>query len=404
MDYEGRLSKLARALEQREVDCLLVSEAANLRYLTGFSGSSGIALIWAAAAAGGREHLFISDFRYEEQAASEVHGAYRRIFISAAGPRREAFELLAAELPAAGGAVAFQPAHLSVAALRRLEEHLPPSWRAQPLEEDPVESLREVKDREEIERIAQASALADAALSAELEVGLQGRSERELVIALEHRMRLLGAQDASFPTIVASGAHGSLPHAQARDEPIARGSLVTIDWGALHEGYCSDCTRTFAVGTPSERAREIYALVLAAQQAALEGCRSGLCGYEVDALARDLIAAAGYGERFGHGLGHGVGLEVHEAPRLGPRSAARAEEAPARGTARIACAADARAASARAQAEDRSERPLQAGAVVTIEPGIYIAGELGVRIEELVVLHETGKRVLTTLPRELIEL
>ena len=391
MRYEERAEELSRLLAQAGVDCLLVSAPANLRYLTGFTGSSAIALIWSAEQDAHRRHLFISDFRYEEQAAGEVPPGYEQLFLSAAGPRREAFGLLAERLGAGGGRLAFEANHLTVAGLGRLEAHLPARWAVQPLEGDLLERMREVKDQQEIERIAAACALADAALAAELEAGLEGRSERELVVSLEHRMRLLGAQGASFPTIVASGAHGALPHAQARDAQIARGSLVTIDWGALHEGYCSDCTRTFAVGRPSERAAEVYRVVLDAQQAALEGLRTGLRGHEVDQLARSVIADAGYGERFGHGLGHGVGLEVHEAPRLGPRRAARETGETA-------------GAPSGGEGADEAGRPLRAGAVVTIEPGIYLAGELGVRIEELVVLQEAGKRILTTLPRELIEL
>ena len=389
-----RAQALARSLAAADVDCLLISAPANLRYLTGFSGSSAIALIWSAERAAAGEHLFISDFRYEEQAAAEVPPGYEQLFLSAAGPRREAFGLLCERLPAGGGRLAFEAAHLTVGALRRLEAHLPERWSAQPLEGDLIERMREVKDREEIERIAAASELADAALAAELEVGIEGRSERELAASLEHRMRLLGASAASFPTIVASGAHGALPHAQPREVAIARGCLVTIDWGALHEGYCSDCTRTVAVGRPSEHAREVYEIVLDAQQAALEGLHCGLCGYEVDELARSLIAAAGYGDRFGHGLGHGVGLEVHEAPRLGPRRApAEGERAPS-GEER----------DGERGRGDEAARALRAGTVVTIEPGIYIAGELGVRIEELVVVEDEGIRTLTSLPRQLIEL
>ena len=175
-----------------------------------------------------------------------------------------------------------------------------------------------------------------------------------MAIELELRMRRLGAQAPSFPSIVASGAHGALPHAEPREQPIPRDVLVTIDWGALLEGYCSDCTRTYATGEGiSAQAREIYALVLSAQEQGLAAVRAGPSGREVDAVAREVIEQAGQGEHFGHGLGHGVGMEIHEGPRL---------------------------------SRTAGEEPLQAGNVVTVEPGVYLPGVLGVRIEDLVVV------------------
>jgi len=195
-----------------------------------------------------------------------------------------------------------------------------------------------------------------------------GRTEREVVIDLELTMRRMGAEP-SFPTIVASGAHGALPHAEARDEPIAQDVLVTIDWGALHEGYCSDCTRTYATGEGvSARAREVYELVRSAQATALAAVRAGPSGVELDAVAREIIEEAGYGDQFGHGLGHGVGMEVHEGPRL-----------------------------SRTAGDD----PILVGNIVTVEPGVYVPGECGVRIEDLLVVHADGHEVLTGLPKEL---
>jgi len=226
-----------------------------------------------------------------------------------------------------------------------------------------------VKDAGEIARIRAASELADEALRGVLEAGLVGHTERDVAIELELRMRRLGAEGPSFPSIVAAGAHGALPHAQPRDQEIPRDVLVTIDWGALLEGYCSDCTRTYATGEGiSERAREIYELVLSAQRAGLDAVRAGLSGKEVDALAREVIEQAGEGDHFGHGLGHGVGLEIHEGPRL---------------------------------SRTAGDEPLQAGNVVTVEPGVYLPGLLGVRIEDLVVVAEDGCQVLTGLSKEL---
>ena len=182
-------------------------------------------------------------------------------------------------------------------------------------------------------------------------------------------MRLAGAEDPSFPSIVAAGPHGALPHAEPRDVEIPAGVLVTIDWGARLDGYCSDCTRTLASGPVGEREREVYELVLSAQEAALAAVAPGAAGAAVDGVAREIIAAAGHGERFGHGLGHGVGLEVHEGPRL------------AKG----------------------ADGTLAAGSVVTVEPGVYLPGELGVRIEDLAVVTDSGPRVLTGFTKALTE-
>jgi Xaa-Pro aminopeptidase len=229
-----------------------------------------------------------------------------------------------------------------------------------------VEELRRVKDEAELAAIAAAAELADDVWRRALEDGLTGRSERDVAAAAEARMRELGAEP-SFPAIVAAGPNGALPHAEPGEREIGHGELVVFDMGAKLEGYCSDGTRTFATGEPGEAAREVYELVLEAQEAALAAVRAGARGEDVDAVARDRIAAAGHGERFGHGLGHGVGLEVHEEPRV----------------------------------SQRSEDVLAAGEVVTIEPGVYLPGELGVRIEDLVVVAEDGHRNLSGLPKAL---
>jgi Xaa-Pro aminopeptidase len=250
----------------------------------------------------------------------------------------------------------------------RLREALPASVELVPAGGG-IERLRTVKDAEEVARIRAAAELADAALERTLQDGLGGRTERAVALALEHEMLRLGAERASFETIVAHGAHGALPHAVPREVEIAPGSLVTIDWGAQLDGYCSDCTRTYAVGEPGERAREVYELVLRAQQAGLDAVRAGVSGREADAVARGLIEAAGYGERFGHGLGHGVGLEIHEAPRL----------------------------------SKTSDATLAAGQVVTVEPGVYLPGELGVRIEDLVLVTPDGCELLDGLPKQLTQ-
>jgi Xaa-Pro aminopeptidase len=232
-----------------------------------------------------------------------------------------------------------------------------------------VERLRAVKEAGEIARMRAASELADEALRGVLEAGVVGRTERDVAIELELRMRRLGAEAASFPSIVAAGAHAALPHAEPRDEKIPQDVLLTIDWGALNDGYCSDCTRTFATGEAiSDEARAIYALVLRAQERGLAAVKAGPTGREVDGVARELIDEAGQGEHFGHGLGHGVGMDLHEGPRL---------------------------------SRTAGEEPLLAGNVVTVEPGVYLPGRLGVRIEDLVAVQERGSDVLTSLPKSL---
>jgi Xaa-Pro aminopeptidase len=230
-----------------------------------------------------------------------------------------------------------------------------------------VERLRAIKEPEEIRRIRAASVIADQAFERLLADGLIGRTEREAALSLEVTMRELGAQRPSFETIIAAGPHGALPHARPRDAVIESGQLVVIDWGAELDGYCSDCTRTVATGELEGQAREVYALVLAAQLAGVEAVRAGSGGRDIDGVARGVIERGGHAEHFGHGLGHGVGMEVHEAPRL----------------------------------SQRSEDELKAGNVVTVEPGIYLPGELGVRIEDLVAVTDRGCEILTSVPKEL---
>jgi Xaa-Pro aminopeptidase len=229
-----------------------------------------------------------------------------------------------------------------------------------------VEELRRVKDAEELAKIAEAAKLADEVLGWALEQGFVGRSERDVARATEARIRELGA-DPSFPAIVAAGPNGALPHAEPGEREIGRGELVVFDMGAQLDGYCSDGTRTFATGDPGGEARAVYEVVRQAQQAGLEAIQAGVKGEDVDSAARRVIDEAGHGEHFGHALGHGVGLEVHEGPRL----------------------------------SQRSEDVLAPGEVVTVEPGVYLAGSLGVRIEDLVVVTEDGLRNLSSLPKEL---
>jgi Xaa-Pro aminopeptidase len=363
-----RAASLAAQLRKREVDVLLVATPVNLRYLTGFAGTNGLALLFAKR---GADHLFFTDFRYAAQSAAQVPDSFRREIVAVDLLEAAASVLTSSGKKAAsssGGRLGFDESNLTVKQHARLSELLGPGWELAPCAGF-VEQLRAVKDAAEIDRIRAATQLADEALRQTLEAGVVGRTERDVAIELELRMRRLGAEGASFPSIVAAGAHGALPHAEPRGREIHKNALLTIDWGALHEGYCSDCTRTYATGERiSMRAREIYDLVLQAQEQALAAVRAGPNGKEIDAVARELIEQAGQGEHFGHGLGHGVGLEVHEGPRLS----------------RLA-----------------SEDPLRLGNVVTVEPGVYLPGRLGVRIEDLVVVTEDGQEVLTRLSKEL---
>jgi len=354
MSADGaRGDRLVELLRERELDCLLVTDLVNVRYLTGFTGTNGACVVTS------QERLFLTDFRYVEQAAGQVRG------FEALPAGRDLAADLAIRLRGRAG---FDDANLSVRTHAKLLEKVGAGVElvaAGGL----VERLRGVKDRAELAAIAAASQLATAALERVLERGLAGRTERTVALELESEMRLAGAQDPSFPSIVAAGAHGALPHAVPREAEIPRDTLVVIDWGARLGGYCSDCTRTVATGDLSGSALEAYELVRHAQERALEAVRAGAGCRAVDAVARDLIEQAGHGEHFGHGLGHGVGLEVHEEPRLTK------------------------------QADDGE---LAAGNVVSVEPGVYLPGELGVRIEDLVAVTTEGADVFTSFPKTLV--
>jgi Xaa-Pro aminopeptidase len=359
----ARAVRLAAELRALEVDRLLVSTPMNVRYLSGYTGSNGLLVI---ATGEQPEHRFFTDFRYATQSAEQVPEEFAREIAPA-----QLLEAVARALGSGGASgertLGFDDASLTVKQHARLRELLSPGWELVPCA-GVVERLREVKEEAEITRIRAAAELADQALRELLEAGVVGRTEREVAIELELRMRQLGAQAPSFPSIVASGAHGALPHAEPRDVEIVRGVLVTIDWGAYLDGYCSDCTRTYATGSISEQASEVYELVLRAQEAALDGIYAGISGRDVDGVARSIIEHAGYAGNFGHGVGHGVGMEVHEAPRL---------------------------------SRTAGEEPLRTGNVVTVEPGVYIPGCIGVRIEDLALVGDRGHERLTSLPKRL---
>ncbi len=344
----ARRDALLRSLAAHDVDALLVTHLPNIRWLTGFTGSSALVLV--------RPHrtTLLTDFRYATQVPQEVDGA-AEVVIERSNLWERLRRRLADDPPRA---LAIESHVLSVRDAARLDgaTRQPPM----PLV-DLVEELRQVKDDGEVAAIRSAADLAQEALAAILPSVAPGEREIDVAARLEAALRRRGSEWHPFPTILASGPRGALPHGRTSTRPIGAGELVVIDFGAQVDGYCSDITRTVMVGPPDERQRTVYELVEQAQRRAREGIRAGMSGREADALARDLIASRGYGEAFGHSLGHGLGLEVHEAPRL----AVTAEAA------------------------------LPAGAVVTIEPGVYLPGWGGVRIEDDVWLGPDGPVLLT---------
>jgi Xaa-Pro aminopeptidase len=346
----GRGERLEGLLAEKELDRFLVTDLTNVRYLTGFTGTNG------ACVCGPGVRLFLTDFRYTERAVAEVEGWETETL---------AGDWLKGIAERLEGRVGFEDDQMSVRLKEKLTEKLAEGTELVAAG-GRVEQLRRVKDEEELAAIAEASKLADEVLRWTLEQGLAGRLEREVASATEARIRELGG-DPSFPAIVAAGPNGALPHAEPGEREIGRGELVVFDMGAQLDSYCSDGTRTFATGDPGEEGGAVYEVVRQAQAAALEAIRAGVEGEAPDSAARKLIDDAGYGENFGHALGHGVGLEVHEGPRLA----------------------------------QRSDDLLAPGEVVTVEPGVYLAGKLGVRIEDLVVVTEDGLRNLSSLPKEL---
>lgn len=357
------MGALRRKLARAGLSGLLVTHLPDVRYLCGFTGSS------AALAVTRRGARLFTDGRYTAQAAAEVKAA--QVDIVARAPAVSAVQWLAAQ-PGAELA-GFDPAWTSVAELARLKEGLPAKLRRTfltPVAAPMVETLRLVKDADEMRIIAEA-ALKGCRLFEQLLGFLRpGLMETEVAAELEYQARLLGAEGMSFETIVASGPRSALPHGRATAARLPRRGFLTLDFGIIHEGYCSDMTRTVYFGTPRPKERSAYGAVLAAEEAAVAAVTAGArCG-DVDEAARSVLRDAGLADAFTHSTGHGVGLEIHEAPRIGAGQTAR----------------------------------LQPGMVITIEPGVYLAGEFGIRIEDMVAVTRNGGQVLTPAPKALIEL
>ncbi len=363
----ARRAALARALAAHDVEALLVSDLTNVRYLTGFTGSNGALLVWRDGAVDGPDaDRIATDGRYTAQVAAQAPG------LTAVIARDTMAALLAQAKSHRGEAGSAAPLRLALEAdavtVAQYQD-----LGAQDVQLVPVrglvEALREVKDPGEVAAVERACAVADEALIALIERGAiaPGRTERQVARDLEWEMFARGADAIAFETIVAAGPHSAIPHHRPTDAVLAAGDLVKIDFGAVWHGYHSDTTRTMVLGEPQPWQREIHAIVAAAQEAGCAALHAGAELAAVDAAAREPIVAAGYGEYYVHGLGHGVGLQIHEAPGIG---------AAATGT-------------------------LPGGAIVTVEPGIYLPGRGGVRIEDTLVVTGTGSRSLTHTPRAL---
>jgi Xaa-Pro aminopeptidase len=356
---EYRLAALSDGLTASNMDGLLVTGPANVRYLSGFSGSSGLLFVTA------HETLLITDFRYQTQAGDEV-GDVARVVIESQSLWTGLWQQLA-QMPYLSTA-GFESAHLVHRDFQRLlEAGSRYQWRPTL---DLVEVLRERKDEVELEYISDAVGIAESALERTVDQVRVGMSELKVAGILESELRQAGSDGFPFPSIVASGPNAALPHARPTERRLATGDFLLIDFGARASGYCSDVTRTFVIGRASDEQREFYDVVRQANERAVRSVRAGMSGRDADGLARGYIQDRGFGELFGHSLGHGIGLEVHEAPRLAKTA----------------------------------DTPLVDGAVVTVEPGIYRPGWGGVRIEDDVHLSAGGAQLLTHFTRELIEI
>ncbi len=356
MNFLDRLARLRSEMADLEVDAFLVSDPLNRLYLSGFTGSSGYLLITQTDA------VLATDFRYVEQAANEspsymVH-------------RTRSGEPWLPEVAARLGVrtLGFEADYVSVNAHAKFTASLEESDDTGDVHLEPtsgvVEVVRGVKDAEELALIKRAVNIAHSAMAAASSVLKPGITEKQIAWRIERELRRLGAEGPAFDIIVAAGPNGALPHHRADDTVVKNGDAVVIDMGALYRGYRSDMTRTFSVGEPDDKFSSIYGIVLRAQRAAIAGAKPGMTGKDIDSIARDFISEAGYGDEFGHGLGHGVGLAVHERPMIVPTS----------------------------------EDVIEDGMVFTVEPGIYVSGWGGVRIEDMVVMENGRARVLTGSP------
>ena len=356
MNMEARIARLRALLAEKVVDAVLVTKEENVHYFSGFRGDSTALLVTP------EQLILVTDSRYTEQAAAEAP-AYEIV------EQRDGLYKKIAEVAMDCGiiALAFEGGVLSYDSYTKMQGLLGEISFDTSLNLDP---LRQVKDADEIALIRRACKIADEGFAHILSYIQPGMTELEVAAELEHHMRTLGSERPAFQTIIASGIRGSLPHGVASDKVIARGDLVTMDFGAVCAGYHSDITRTICVGHADARQRELYDAVLTAQQRALAALRPGVTGIEVDRVARDYLAEHNLNQYFGHGLGHSLGLEIHEEPRL----------------------------------SKAGETLLQPNMLITDEPGVYIPGWGGIRIEDTVLITTDGADPLTHAPKEFIEI
>nr|WP_326184892.1 Xaa-Pro peptidase family protein [uncultured Oscillibacter sp.] len=354
----NHFQKIAAHLEEHGLDAMLLTGEANRFYAAGFhsSGTDGVALVTRKKA------YYFTDSRYTEAAGRCLVGAELREIGHGRGYAALIEEAISEQHIRRMG---FEDAYMTVRDHGQYQKAL--SCDLVPAT-DLLWRLRMVKDDEEIEALVAAQRIAERALEEILEEIRPGVTEKEIAARLQYLMLRYGASDMSFDPIVVSGPNGSLPHGVPSEKPIRRGEFVTMDFGCVCHGYCSDMTRTVAVGFATEEMHRVYQTVLAAQLAGIRAARAGVTGREVDGAARAVITAAGYGDCFGHSFGHGVGVEIHEAPNASPMN----------------------------------EKPLPAGAVISAEPGIYLPGRMGVRIEDVILLTEEGCRDITRAPKELL--
>ena len=360
MDHKGRQKRLQGVLDENRLDALLITHLPNVRYLCGFAGSAAALLVTES------KTVFFTDGRYTEQARDEVQGA--SLVIARKPPLVAAGEWLAEKGKKLGvRTIGIEGEHLSVAERARLAKSLGTGFR---LREAPplVEQARMVKDAEEMERLRAAVVLGASLFDVVLQAIRPGVKEVEIAAEMEYAARRAGAEAMSFETIIASGPRSALPHGRASEAAIPASGFVVCDFGVILAGYCSDRTRTVHVGVPSPESRRMYSAVQEAQQVAMAAVRPGISVGEVDQAARNVLKKNGLGKNFTHSTGHGVGLEIHEAPRI---------------------------------AVEQTEI-LKPGMVITVEPGVYVSGVGGVRIEDMVVVTDRGCEVLTPTSRELI--
>jgi Xaa-Pro aminopeptidase len=361
LETAGRIERLQARFAAADVDALLVTHLPNVRYLTGFTGSAGMVLVGAGGA------VLVSDGRYATQATEQIAASGADVRVEIGATQSTQRELLDAAIRDAGYTrLGLEAEAISWASQRRFADGFT-SVELVPTD-DLVETLRRIKEPAEIARVHDACAIGDEALAAVVPRLSSRPTEREIALALEVEMRDRGASGNSFPPIVAAGPNGAMPHARPSERRIERNELVVLDFGCIVDGYCSDMTRTVSIGDPGPDATRIFDVVTASQQAGRDAVRAGVACADVDRACRDVIEAAGWGDAFSHSTGHGVGIEIHEAPRV------------------ASTASD----------------TLAAGYVVTVEPGVYLPGVGGVRIEDTVVVTEDGADVLTNFPKELV--